>query len=152
MPGYILEGTREVSCALGGRADERRSFDLIEIRLVEILADGSDELVAQLNPVLHSLRSEVEESVLEPQVLTCAVLVFNHEGEYGTLAQYLDIRCLYFDFAGFHIGIDHLGGSLSYDALYRYAVLELEKGCRFLKRAMRHHPRQPASVRSGRGG
>ena len=67
VPGAGLQaaGDEEVARALGRGAREDRRLDLQEVALVEDVAHGGDDLVAQLHRLAHVLAAQVDHPVLQ---------------------------------------------------------------------------------------
>ena len=89
--------------------------------------------MAESDSILHSLTSEIQESVFKSQILSCTVFVFNHERKNCTLGKNLDIFSLDFDFSSIHVSIDHGVRSSSDNSLYCYAVFQFKFLCLLLK-------------------
>ncbi len=78
VPVTCLQAGRheEVARALRGGTSEHGRLDFEEVLLVEHVADRLDDLVAQLQRVLHRCAAKVHGSVLEPDRLVDLKLVF----------------------------------------------------------------------------
>ena len=92
--GSQTAGHQEVAGAFGRALGENRGLNLQEALLVEVVAHGLGDAVAQNHVALHSGAAKVQEAVLEADILVGNVAV-QLERKHGSRVQHLHLGCLH---------------------------------------------------------